>query len=772
MKRHLIPAVLFAMVFSRSFESIGSGQETGGADATGIPANAGPAANPTARELDRTVVEAAPTGPAPRPVPRSIPAPAPAPAPVIDDVAPVVETATYGTFAPATTISLGLPMELKELPATVSTLSEQFLESTQTDRLRDVLTYIPGVTVNDDGGWTTDGILVRGFASDRYYNDGLKQVGLSIRPHFDTLERIEVLKGAAGAEFGVAEPGGVVNLIRKKPFEGRLYEVDASVGSYGYQNYSIDFNDTLNADGSVQGRLIAAYGETAEWRRGRRDNDSIYDYVVAPSVKWDYSDVGSLTFSFERQVQSDPQDRGIIYLDGAFPGGFAPRDWSWHQNSGEQVNDQNRFRVDWVHELNDALTVRSAYEYLDYSYRVREHRNADSEFFDGFPSPYNPDGLTWNGARTFGSYFDIWSSDFAVHNLFFELEYDFETGGIEHTAITGFRMFSMESNGRFESPTVAGNLNVNLFNPDPNGLSTNVAALGAPFLDAGNEEELGYYVRLLSEVTPRLRTLFSAQFIDYAALNFGTATGNRTVSFRGAVSYDLTDLHTVFAGYSNAFLPQSGGTRSGESIDPTHDQSVEFGLKTEMVDGRALWTNSFFHTNRADIVASDPLNTGFENFVINFGEVQISGFESEFVGQITDDLTFRGGLAVLDSEIIETGLGPFAGNEFANAAEFQITGFTDYRLTAFGLPNVTASAGVVHIGERPGNSANNLYLPSYSVFDAGLRCDLNDSTEVYVYASNLFDETYYLSMQDSGDRADQIDVGNRQLFRFGVTKRF
>jgi iron complex outermembrane receptor protein len=724
------------------------------------------------RELDRTVVEA--TVPPPRPVVRPTPVPVvvEAPAPVIDDEAPALVVENYGAFAPRTTTTLGLPLDLRRLPASVSTVSEEFIESSQTNRLRDALIYIPGVTVNDDGGWTTDGILVRGFAADRYYNDGLKQVGLSIRPHFDTIERIEVLKGPAGAEFGVAEPGGLINIIRKKPFEGRLYEIDSSVGSYGFQNHTIDFNDTLNADGSLQGRLVAAYGESAEWRLGRRDHDDIYNYVVAPSINWDYSDQGSLTFSFERQVQSDPQDRGIIFLQGAFPGGFAPRDWSWHQNSGEQINDQNRFRVDWRHDLNDALTVRTTYEFLDYSYRVREYRNADSEFFPGFPGPYNPDGLTWNGARTFPAYFDIWAADHDVHNFQIELDYDFDLAGTKNTAVVGFRVFSMTNAGRFESPTITGNTSVNLFNPDPNGLSTNVTALGAPFFDANREEELGYFLRLHTELTPRLRTLFSTQFIDYDTLMFGSRSASRTLSVRAAVSYDLTDIHTAFFGFSNAFAPQAGGTRSGDPLDPTSDQSFELGLKTELFGGRALWTNSVFHTNRSDIVAADPTNRPTEFFSINFGEVEISGFESEFVGRVTDELTFRGGFAFLDSEIVQTDLGPFAGNPFANAADFQLSGFADYNLALLGLPKLTVSAGLVHVADRPGNSAGTVILPDYTVFDLGLRCDLDENTELYAFASNLFDETYYLSMQDSGARADQIDVGDRQLFRFGARRRF
>lgn len=678
----------------------------------------------------------------------------------------------FGGFAPATSSALGLPLELKDTPASVSTLSEQFLESTHTDRLRDALIYIPGVNVNDDGGWTSDGLLIRGFNAARYYNDGLKQVGSSIRPHFDTIERIDILKGAAGSEFGVAEPGGVINVIRKKPFKGRLYELDVSAGSYGHQHYSVDFNDELTADGSVQGRLIASYGESAEWRTGRKDNNSIYDYVVAPSVNWDYNEYGSLTFSFEHQKQSDPQDRGIIYLEGAFPGGFAPREWSWHQNSDEQVNEQSRFRVDWKHDINESLTVRSNYEYLDYGYTVDEYRNADSEFFAGGSSPYNPDGITWNGNTTFPAFYAIWAEDFQAHNFQTEFDYKFDIAQTKHTLIGGIRYYTMDSDGRYDDPIIGGNTTVDLFNPDPNGLSNNVTGFGAPFLNSNEEEEIGYYARLLSEITPRLRTLVSTQYTDYNTMYFGSASSSQTLSLRAAISYDLTDMHTVFLGYSDAYAPQAGGTRSGSELEPTHDQSVEFGLKTELFDGRALWTNSVFHTNRKDIAAADPTNGPAEFFSINFGEVEITGFESEFVGQVTDELNIRGGFAFLDSEIVKTDLGPFEGNEFANTADFQATAFADYNLAKLGLPKWTVSAGVVHVADRPGNSANNITLPDYTVLDAGLRWNMDDDTEFYFYMSNVLDETYYLSMQDSGARADQVDVGDRQLFRVGMTKRF
>jgi outer membrane receptor protein involved in Fe transport len=260
--------------------------------------------------------------------------------------------------------------------------------------------------------------------------------------------------------------------------------------------------------------------------------------------------------------------------------------------------------------------------------------------------------------------------------------------------------------------------------------------------------------------------------VEFDSLYYGTASNSETLSVRAALSYDLTDAHTAFFGVSDAYAPQGGATRSGSPVEPTHDQSVEFGVKTSLFDGRGLWTNSVFHTDRADIVAADPTNTGTESFVINFGDVEITGFESEFVGRINDELDLRFGFAFLDSEILATDLGPFVGNAFANAAEFQATAFADYNLALLGLPKWTATAGIVHVGDRPGNSGGTIILPEYTVLDAGLRCDVNDSTELYVFASNLFDETYYLSMQDGGAVADQIDVGDRQLFRVGIKKRF
>ncbi|MBT0586825.1 TonB-dependent siderophore receptor [Alteromonas oceanisediminis] len=678
-------------------------------------------------------------------------------------------------YRPQEASSLGFGLEMDKLPASIAVLSSDFIKNSQTDRLRDLLTYIQGVTLSDDGGWTADGIIIRGFDTNgQLYFDGVKQTPLTIRPNFATIERVEVLKGAASADFGVTEPGGVINIIRKKPFNGQAGSLNVSAGSFGQREATLDMNSAFLAEGQLQTRLIASYTESAEWRQGRKDNDNIYDFVIAPSMRYAYSETGDVILAYEKVYQADPQDRGIIYVEDAFEGGFAPRDWSWHQNSGEQVNRIDRLTLEWQDQVTSDLAIRALYSYTDYHYVNREYRNANTEFRGNGLSPYSADGRSWNGNTTFEARYAFWDSQSDTTNLKFEMEYDFSLGNVENAIIAGWRKFDTEENGAFFDTQVEGNTTVNLFNPDPNGLSTDVTVLPDPFLGGQTIEETGYFAKLLTEFSPKFRTLLSAQYTEFEGDSFGDISQSDDVSIRVAGSYDIHENFTLFTGYSDAFLPQGGVTRAGEMLSPTHDKSYEIGVKASLFDSRVLWTSSLFHTNRSDIVASDPTNDDDLNefFVINFGEVEISGFETEFAGRVSDQFNVRVGFSLLDSEIIKTDTGPFEGNEFANTADLQISGFADYNFARFELPRLTATLGVIHIGERQGNSGNTIQLPAYTTVDIGLNYAVSERLELFAFASNVFDDTVILSMQDSGTRSDQVDVGNRSLFRVGAKYQF
>ena len=136
----------------------------------------------------------------------------------------------------------------------------------------------------------------------------------------------------------------------------------------------------------------------------------------------------------------------------------------------------------------------------------------------------------------------------------------------------------------------------------------------------------------------------------------------------------------------------------------------------------------------------------------------------------------------MDSEITETDqvyefvparLGEsFEGNRFPNTPDIQLSVFGHYNWTRLGLGQLETSLGVVYIGEREGNSGNTLTLPDYTIVDAGARYRLANGFSVSLFIDNLFDETAYTAMQDSGDRVDQISVSDRRLVRAGLRYDF
>ncbi len=221
-------------------------------------------------------------------------------------------------YRPDNSNALGIDLPTQQLPATVNVVGAEFLRDFNIKGLNDLANFIPGVTLDDNGGENGENILIRGFSTSTVFVDGLRSRARYGVPRSlpDVLERVEVTKGPAGAEVGIAEFGGTVNLVTKKPLPTFAAEIKAGIGDFGYRKLGADITGPLAFDGALQGRFIAAYEEGAEWRKGRPDKTP--RYVIAPSLNWDYSDRGSLLLQYERYYQDSPQDRGIVYLGRCF----------------------------------------------------------------------------------------------------------------------------------------------------------------------------------------------------------------------------------------------------------------------------------------------------------------------------------------------------------------------------------------------------------------------------------------------------------------------
>jgi len=127
--------------------------------------------------------------------------------------------------------------------------NRQQLDSQQLLTLPEALNWVPGVfDQNSRSGF--DRFTIRGFfAGDSVFLDGLRaDPRFWINQELFGMERVEVLKGPASMLYGQVAPGGVVNLVSKRPRFEPHYDLGLTVGSYGFYEGTFDLGGPLNAD--------------------------------------------------------------------------------------------------------------------------------------------------------------------------------------------------------------------------------------------------------------------------------------------------------------------------------------------------------------------------------------------------------------------------------------------------------------------------------------------------------------------------------------------
>lgn len=140
------------------------------------------------------------------------------------------------------------------------------------------------------------GAVIRGFSDgSAYYKDGLKQLSsgtyASWNDNLEDLDSIEVLKGPASVLYGQGRPGGVINVVSKRPTPGQVNSVGLSYGTYDRRQATADLGGAFDQDQKVLYRLNV----TGRKSDGRTDGSRDDRLSVAPSVLWNISNQTRLT---------------------------------------------------------------------------------------------------------------------------------------------------------------------------------------------------------------------------------------------------------------------------------------------------------------------------------------------------------------------------------------------------------------------------------------------------------------------------------------------
>ena len=633
-------------------------------------------------------------------------------------------------LAPETTFGTRTESSIFEIPQTIQVLPEQLIEDQQITRLEEAIPNVPNAVSSNNGGGGTEQFVIRGFRSTTIFRDGFRGTGDVGARQGETelanVERIEVLSGPASVLFGNAEPGGVINVVTKRPLSEFFLETGVQVGSFGFVRPTLDVSGPLTANGNLLYRLNAAYEFSDDFADFETDSERFF---VAPVLEWRISDRTTLLFDLEYRDETFPFDRGLIAV------GDEVVDLPLDTILGDEEDfiDIELLTVGYrlEHEFSDNWQLRNRFRYGTSDYRTRR-----AEIVANLGGG--------NVARRFVSN----DADLETFEAQTEIIGEFTTGSIEHRLLFGVDIFFSDIN-LFDTTTPAPS--INLLDPEQPDLFDR-PDIPLDNVTADREvdvSQVGVVLQDQIQLAPELTLLLGGR-LDFVSqqsqndlLNNEVEESYSNFSPRVGVVYQPFEPLFFYASYSQSFFPNNtlSITEEGELLDPEEGEQFEVGVKAELLEGRLGITLALFDITRKNVAARDPDNI---DFVIPIGEQTSSGFELVVQGEILPGWNVVASYGSLNSEITESsGVFP-EGATPGNAPENTASLFTTYEIQEGALAGLGFGLGLFFVDDRFGNDLNTFELNSYLRTDASVFYR-RDRWRAGLNFRNIFDVDYFES---------------------------
>jgi iron complex outermembrane recepter protein len=592
---------------------------------------------------------------------------------------------------------------LKDVPFAVSAVTRAVIDDQLPRTLGEALRNAAGVQPQPGFGALNSNPRIRGFVPNSTLRDGFRQATFVPDVDLATVAQLEVLKGPASALYGRFEPGGVVNIVSKRPQERAHGHVELTGGSDAFYRGTLDAGGPLVAD-----RLLYRFNLVYEDTESYRDFFGMRKALVAPALEWRASDATRVLIDASHTHRDGGFDRGyIVPPDASF--GRTLLALPIERNLGEPT-DATLFhgsngRIVAEHRFNARWHGRVAGFWSD----TRMH----DDFFTG-GAPLMPDASTYNRRMLYAS---DRQRDFTLSA---EIAGRATLASFEHRLLFG--VDAGEERYVYDAQRVPINSPLNIIAPvygqASNGPPTVLAFAGTNLYRAA-----GVFAQDEIALGTKWRALVGGRYdtTEGTSLVIGTPTvqNERTVgafSPRFGLTFAVAPVVSVYASYARSFVPQIGGTRlDGRMTDPSRGTQYETGIKAESLNGRLLATAAFYDLRKTNVAVSDPENPGFS---IQIGEQRSRGAELEVAAQVTSGWSVIASYAHDDAEITRDSNAGLIGNRVVNVPSHTASLWTTYDLPLDATARIRFGAGAFHVSERAVNNANLFFLPGYTRADA------------------------------------------------------
>ena len=635
---------------------------------------------------------------------------------------------------------------LFETAQSISVITNQQIEQKQAKTVAEALDGVAGVTSGQYGrrGW--DDFIIRGqISSSQTYIDGLRvQASDNVLRAEDIsgLESIEVVKGPTSVGFGLALPGGLVNLTTKRPQAETSYKGALSYGSYGLKEGTFDINYAPNQSAKGAFRVVGRVS----------DQDDPTDYVyfknqyIAPSYNFDLGDKDDLSVIASYQHREYIRQQGIPYSKGSYKN-YSSSLFFGEPNYGYDV-DVYRIGANYAH-------------YFDNDWTFKQNLAVTKTDTKG-------NAILASGTNTLPTIKrainnqDKQDINYTLDN---HLQRNFDFEKINYDVMVGVDMMRERSDYYRRTDTI------NSFNADNSVYGITSTKLGTPTQELTYSQYAGLYLRNTIKIDDDWIIGLSGRHdwtqveIDNVLKNTSTKNSDNAFTGSASVMYHINDMFAPYISYSTSFMPVTDAGENGTLLNPEEGKQAEVGVKFQALDQRLQGYVAYYDLTRKNVTEADASG----NFSIQTGEQVTKGFEAEMAAALTEQWKVAATYsyiptAKITESVTASEIGKRSNHVPKNASSLS----TQYYFSPdqFGW---NIGAGIRYQDSRTAQrSTDFVYLPSYTLVDVNAGYEAK-SWGAGLSIKNLFDKEY---LAGTTPNAQLVNWGDPMTVRFNVKFKY
>lgn len=635
---------------------------------------------------------------------------------------------------------------LFETAQSISVITNKQIEQKQAKTVAEALDGVAGVTSGQYGrrGW--DDFIIRGqISSSQTYIDGLRvQASDNVLRAEDIsgLESIEVVKGPTSVGFGLALPGGLVNLTTKRPQAETSYKVALSYGSYGLKEGTFDINYAPNQSAKGAFRVVGRVS----------DQDDPTDYVyfknqyIAPSYNFDLGDKDDLSVIASYQHREYIRQQGIPYSKGNYKN-YSSSLFFGEPGYGYDV-DVYRIGANYAH-------------YFDNDWTFKQNLAVTKTDTKG-------NAILASGTNTLPTIKrainnqDKQDINYTLDN---HLQRNFDFGKINYDVMVGVDMMRERSDYNRRTDTI------NSFNADNPVYGITSTKLGTPTQEITYSQYAGLYLRNTIKIDDDWIIGLSGRHdwtqveIDNVLKNTSTKNSDNAFTGSASVMYRINDMFAPYISYSTSFMPVTDAGENGTLLNPEEGKQAEVGIKLQAFDQRLQGYVAYYDLTRKNVTESDASG----NFSIQTGEQVTKGFEAEIAAALTEQWNVAATYSYIPTAKITESVTASEIDKRSNHVPKNASSLsTQYYFSPDQL-GWNIGAGIRYQDSRTAQRGTDfVYLPSYTLVDVNAGYEAK-SWGAGLSIKNLFDKEY---LAGTTPNAQLVNWGDPMMVRFNVKFKY